>query len=62
MASTYQHFAASGGSRNDAPVLETTAQWLNEEDDSMLGCESANPALQIERWRHEAPLAGAYAA
>jgi len=29
-------------------------QW-SLEDEVPLGCECANPALQIERWRQEAP-------
>jgi len=29
-------------------------QWCGD-DDVVLGCECANPALQIERWGQEAP-------
>lgn len=34
-------------------VVDTTARWLTDDEDCVLGCESANPALQIERWGHE---------
>jgi hypothetical protein len=33
---------------------EALMQWM-EDDDIALGCECANPALQIERWHHEVP-------
>ena len=36
-----------------ASMLDTTARWLSEHDDLALGCESADPALQIERWGQE---------
>jgi hypothetical protein len=39
----------------DAPVIDTTARWLDEHSDESLGCECANPALQIERWGQEGP-------
>ena len=35
------------------PVIDTTARWLSEQDDLALGCECADPALQIERWQYE---------
>jgi hypothetical protein len=41
---------ASGTVRVDDELL---AQWLDDHDIA-LGCECANPALQIERWDHEA--------
>jgi hypothetical protein len=34
-------------------VLETTARWLALHEDVGLGCECADPSLQIERWVHE---------
>jgi hypothetical protein len=51
MSHTSQH--SSGN------VIDTTARWLGENEDVVLGCESANPALQIERWGQEqdAPVA-----
>lgn len=38
-----------------ANTIEASARWLDDADDAMLGCECANPALQIERWDQEAP-------
>ncbi len=37
-----------------APIIDTTARWLSDSDDVALGCECANPALQIERWGQDA--------
>ncbi len=37
-----------------AAIVETTARWLGIDDDLAFGCECADPALQIERWRQEA--------
>jgi len=34
-------------------VLDTTARWLALHEDVGLGCECADPALQIERWGQE---------
>lgn len=31
-------------------VLEAPSRWVDDDGDLMLGCECANPALQIERW------------
>jgi hypothetical protein len=36
-----------------ASVVATTARWLGVEDDFALGCECADPSLQIERWGQE---------
>ena len=36
-----------------ATVLETSANWLAMDEDVMLGCECAQPALQIDRWGQE---------
>ena len=33
--------------------LAMAAQWLKVDDDVALGCECADPALQIERWGQE---------
>jgi len=43
--------------RNAPPgaLAGTTAHWLSLDDDLALGCECADPALQIERWGQEAP-------
>lgn len=37
-----------------AAALVATAYRLPVDEDVALGCECADPALQIERWRHEA--------
>lgn len=42
-----------------APAALAAAQALVEEPDYLLGCECADPALQIERWRQECGVAGA---
>ncbi|HSH90173.1 MAG TPA: hypothetical protein VK996_09300 [Ramlibacter sp.] len=34
------------------PGAQLPVQW-NDDDDLALGCECANPALQIERWGQE---------
>jgi len=34
-------------------VIDASARWLDEDSEAMLGCECANPALQIERWGQE---------
>jgi len=36
-----------------AALVTTTASWLGFDEDLPLGCECADPALQIERWRQE---------
>lgn len=36
-----------------ATLVATTARWLGFADDLPLGCECADPALQIERWEEE---------
>ena len=45
------------GAQPGAYVVATTARWLGLDDDLAFGCECADPTLQIERWRDEAPLA-----
>ena len=38
-----------------AALAGTAAYWLSlDDDDVALGCECADPALQIERWGQEA--------
>jgi hypothetical protein len=39
--------------RPAAALLDTTARWLGIDEDVALGCESADPSLQIERWGQE---------
>ena len=34
-------------------AIEAASRWVDDEQDLMLGCECANPALQIERWGQE---------
>lgn len=41
-----------------AHVVATTARWLGLPDDLALGCECADPSLQIECWQEQAELAG----
>jgi len=35
------------------PATGAPPRWLRVEDDLALGCESADPSLQIEHWRQE---------
>lgn len=44
------------GARAAAALAATSAPWLPVDDDLALGCECANPALQIERWAQEASV------
>lgn len=39
--------------RPAAALVGTTARWLGIDEDIALGCESADPSLQIERWGQE---------
>lgn len=41
------------GHRPAAALVDTTARWLSMDEDLALGCESADPALQIESWGQE---------
>ena len=43
-------------------VLETLAPAAMDDFDVALGCECADPALQIERWSHEAASGSSAAA
>jgi hypothetical protein len=36
-----------------AALVDTTARWFGIDEDVALGCESADPSLQIERWGQE---------
>lgn len=42
-----------------ASLINTTARWLGVDDDLALGCECADPSLQIERWGQEIAADGA---
>jgi hypothetical protein len=42
-------------------VIDAASRWVQDDDDVMLGCECANPALQIERWGQEDAAAPALA-
>jgi hypothetical protein len=39
--------------RPAAALVDTTARWLGIDEDLALGCECADPSLQIERWGQE---------
>jgi len=41
------------GKRPAAALVDVSARWLSKYDELELGCECANPALQIERWGQE---------
>jgi hypothetical protein len=41
------------GDRPTGTLVDTTARWLSMDEDLALGCECADPALQIERWGQE---------
>jgi hypothetical protein len=51
--------AGAGNHQPSASVVATSARWLGFADDLAFGCECADPALQIERWREEATLSPA---
>ncbi|MBG9387797.1 hypothetical protein [Caenimonas aquaedulcis] len=36
-----------------AALVQAAAGWFDIDDDVALGCECADPALQIERWGQE---------
>jgi len=36
-----------------AALLDASARWLADAEDFALGCECADPSLQIERWGQE---------
>ena len=41
------------GAPPSAALVDTTARWLSLDEDLALGCECADPALQIECWGQE---------
>ena len=45
--------AMQAGPPNSA-VIDTAGGRLSDKDDMALGCECADPSLQIERWLQEA--------
>ncbi|MDB5753056.1 MAG: hypothetical protein JWP65_3477 [Ramlibacter sp.] len=47
MPEMHQNAAAAAGM---PPTLEVVARWATDDADYALGCECADPALQIERW------------
>jgi hypothetical protein len=47
------HGVSAPNARAAATVLETTARWMELHEDVMIGCECADPALQIKRWTPE---------
>lgn len=49
-----QHALTSLTPNNSDAADDAAARWFADED-MALGCECANPALQIERWGQEAP-------
>ena len=53
MFSTTQ--SAKQATPQSSTLIDTTARWLMDQDDLALGCECADPSLQIERWQQEAP-------
>ncbi|WP_298924070.1 hypothetical protein [uncultured Ramlibacter sp.] len=43
-----------------ASAVDAASRWLDQDnDEAMLGCECAHPALQIERWGQEGQSAHA---
>ena len=53
MPDTSQQPLSLDRTRPAAAPLDANARWLSPDDDVALGCECANPALQIERWGQE---------
>lgn len=49
----HEQFLACAASRRLVPAFESVVAL--EDDDLALGCECANPVLQIEWWAHEEP-------
>ena len=54
MPDTLQQPLPFSGTRPSAGLVDTTARWLSADEDLALGCECADPSLQIERWGQEA--------
>ena len=53
MQEMQQSSPAAAGMPSGAVVLTPSSNW-SDADDYALGCECADPALQIERWGSEA--------
>ena len=53
MSEPSRQLPASTHPRPTASQIDTTARWVDIADDVALGCECANPYLQIERWAQE---------
>ena len=54
MSAQPQPVLFSNGTRAMATTpVDTSARWQSVDDDLALGCECADPALQIERWGQE---------
>lgn len=49
------HPSARQAASQSSNVIDVAARWLSDQDDLALGCECADPTLQIERWQQEAP-------
>jgi hypothetical protein len=52
--------SATQAATHAVALADTASRWT-EEADFALGCECADPALQIEQWCQEAPVPGAAA-
>jgi len=53
MPDTAQQPLSPDRTRPAAELLDAGARWPSPDDDLALGCECANPMLQIERWGPE---------
>jgi hypothetical protein len=54
MSRLSQQFHSLAAPHSAADLIDTTARWFSIDDDVALGCECADPSLQIERWGQEA--------
>jgi hypothetical protein len=52
------HPSASNPAAQIPAMAEAVARWPIDDPDLALGCECADPALQIERWAQESSAAG----
>lgn len=52
---------SSNAATQAAALADIAVSWPIEDPDLALGCECADPALQIERWAQEAMGAGSEA-
>lgn len=53
MSAQYQPVLPSNDTRHAAAPVDPSARAQSVDDDLALGCECADPALQIERWGQE---------